>query len=102
MINENNVCDICGREHYHVNKRAGSKHQAGYKKLMRRFCVHHKTYRHIGNEQRDELMVLCFSCHEFGHHFEALIQRDPAYIPLYEQWCALSGWQTDNRKGDLQ
>jgi hypothetical protein len=26
-------------------------------------CVHHKTYEHVGNEPRKDLLVVCFGCH---------------------------------------
>lgn len=31
--------------------------------------VHHKTYENLGNEQPEDLVVLCKSCHEEEHFF---------------------------------
>lgn len=97
LIKENNICEICGREHYHISTRAGKKNPAGHKRLMRRFCVHHKTYKHIFKEPREDLLVICYSCHEFGHHFDALIERNPEYKLIYQEYKLLSGWDAEKR-----
>ena len=49
-----NTCECCGKERI-----------TGYRKN-----VHHLTYKNIGNESFDELMVLCNVCHEKAHNKE--------------------------------
>jgi hypothetical protein len=46
-------------------KRAGNKCQVcnGSNKLE----VHHRTYERLGNENKKDLTVLCFDCHEKFH-----------------------------------
>lgn len=54
--NKNYKCDICGK---HV-------------KMC--FQVHHKTYKHVGNELDNELSLLCIECHENLHTERKLAQ----------------------------
>ncbi len=36
-------------------------------RTARQFEVHHKTYERLGNERREDLVVLCSDCHEKAH-----------------------------------
>jgi len=36
-------------------------------KRVLRFSVHHKHYRTVGHETRDDFMVLCYTCHDTLH-----------------------------------
>ncbi len=92
LIKQNNKCEICGNEHYYMPKRNGKK------RLLRRFTCHHKNYNHLFKETKEDIMVVCFSCHETGHHLEALADRDEKYIPLLKQWRDVSGWEAEKRK----
>ena len=33
----------------------------------KRFSVHHKHYRTVGQEERQDFMILCYSCHNESH-----------------------------------
>ena len=41
--------------------------------------VHHKTYKRVGNERREDLIVLCRSCHS-RHHFVETADSIPDYL----------------------
>ena len=92
LIKENNTCQICGNDHYYIPKRGGKK------RLLRRFCCHHKNYNHLFNEKKEDLMVICFSCHETGHSLEALAERDDRYKKILNLWKETSGWESEKRK----
>lgn len=36
-----------------------------------RLVVHHRTYAHLGDEWPEDLVVLCWSCHEWEHQRRA-------------------------------
>lgn len=46
---QNFICERCGVE------------------VLKGFHIHHKTYKHLGNERLDELMFLCEDCHKSLH-----------------------------------
>ena len=50
----NRMCQVCGERYY--------------------LEVHHKTYKRLGNEEPDDLIVLCRSCH-------AKVHERPVYRP---------------------
>lgn len=37
-----------------------------------RLVVHHRTYAHVGDEWPQDLVVLCWSCHEWEHERRAV------------------------------
>src|SRR5438874_456134 len=41
--------------------------------------VHHRTYERIGNEELEDLTVLCHRCHEIFHEQELAV-RDPSTL----------------------
>lgn len=55
-------CEICGRSRW--------KWQVRNKKWKRvlRFSVHHRHYRTVPNESREDFSVLCFTCHDGLHN----------------------------------
>ena len=54
------VCEICGRKRWQWMPR-----KKKWKRL--RFCVHHIRYTNCPNEQRKDLMVICWFCHDLFH-----------------------------------
>jgi 5-methylcytosine-specific restriction endonuclease McrA len=38
-----------------------------YKCRKKATCVHHKTYKNVGEEKQRDLLTLCWSCHEEVH-----------------------------------
>lgn len=96
------VCEICGKPHWHVAKRNGPRHSAGQKYSLRRFNVHHKNYRHPYKETKEDLMVLCSSCHLTGHALADLAYQNPKLFgPVYDVWKQQTGWESEYNKKDL-
>ncbi len=58
-------------DHWKIT-RAAALRRAGYKCEIcgsnKRLNVHHLTYRNIGNERPEDLMVLCYYHHKWIHH----------------------------------
>lgn len=54
------ICEICGTPHWHKKK-------DGTWKANRYFVWHHKHYRTVGNESREDLMRICKRCHDECH-----------------------------------
>lgn len=46
---QNFTCEMCGVE------------------VLKGFHIHHKTYKHLGNEKLEDLMFLCENCHKNIH-----------------------------------
>lgn len=42
------------------------RHPGSYKRVLR-FSVHHKHYRNVPNEGREDVMILCWQCHDICH-----------------------------------
>ncbi len=57
---QDETCEVCGCKHWH-QKRDGTW------KAVRMFVWHHKHYRTVGNEQREDLMRICKRCHDECH-----------------------------------
>jgi len=53
-------CEICGCKRWKFDKK-------GNKKVNRIFNIHHKHYRNLNHERRDNVMVLCRRCHNLFH-----------------------------------
>lgn len=45
--------------------------------------VHHKNYKHLGNEQMEDLEVLCLFCHE-DRHADKVLSSDPMSVEFRE------------------
>lgn len=54
------VCAICGRTRWQFLPRAKR-----WKKI--RFCSHHITYKDCPNETKEQVMLLCWTCHDLFH-----------------------------------
>ena len=60
LDNKDTACEICGRKRWSWMPR-----KKKWKRL--RFCTHHIRYANCPNEQREDLMVICWSCHDLFH-----------------------------------
>jgi len=54
------ACELCGCKRWKFNRK-------GDKKVNRIFTIHHLNYRHLGKEQRSDVMILCRRCHNLCH-----------------------------------
>lgn len=96
------VCEICGKPHWAIAKRQSKIHanrHAGTKYSIRRFAAHHKHYKHPYHETREDIMVICNSCHETGHKL-ADLSRQEMFTPLYTLWKEITGWESEKNDGD--
>lgn len=59
-------CEICHRKRWKLLTRGKNK---GTWKRTRRFSVHHKSYKHLFEEDKnkEDLMILCNTCHDICH-----------------------------------
>lgn len=57
---QDEVCEICGTPHWH-------KKRDGTWKAVRMFVFHHKHYKTVGHEERQDLMRICKRCHDMCH-----------------------------------
>jgi 5-methylcytosine-specific restriction endonuclease McrA len=64
-------CELCGAQ----------------PRRQRKLHVHHLTYDRLGNEPSEDLIVLCWSCHQDAHEFGQLdrIQKFAARRQLQTQ-----------------
>lgn len=69
LIRANNQCERCGAQ-----GRLGKKGSIGYS-MGDSLDVHHKTYENFKDEQPDDLIVLCRSCHEIEDENRRLQKR---------------------------
>lgn len=55
------------------------------------FQLHHLTYKNLGNEKKDEMIILCEDCHRLVHHLIKLypsrlnIKNAPNYVKNEKQ-----------------
>lgn len=93
------TCEICGKTHWAIAKRDSKVHKnrkAGAKYSLRRFAAHHKHYRHPYKETRQDLMILCATCHETGHRLATLARQNPTlYDSVYQEWKRCTGWESE-------
>jgi hypothetical protein len=70
------VCELCGKARW--------KYQPRVKKWkrLRRFAVHHKTYANVPDEGKEDLMCICYQCHELSHLVFRLGETSPFYRAL--------------------
>jgi hypothetical protein len=84
------VCEICGKRRWSFYKKTGERK----KKPDALFNVHHKHYKHLGEESREDVMVLCGVEHDFAHTLEMLSKtRKGIYIELYDLFKKKTGWE---------
>ena len=53
--------------------------------------VHHLTYRNLGNEQPEDLIVLCSSCHHDVHHYPKRADEVQRFANLRYQPTTIEG-----------
>lgn len=58
------VCQICGRAHWKKLKKG--KHKGQWRANLH-FNVHHVNYDNLYKETRDDVLLLCKSCHDLCH-----------------------------------
>jgi hypothetical protein len=73
MSDHNTTCELCGKRRYQIRS----------KKIANKFTVHHKHYRSLWHESRDDVMILCWSCHDICHKILARKQIDDSLPFLY-------------------
>lgn len=61
----NKLCELC-------NMRYGT-------------CVHHRTYRNLGNEQPEDMLHVCVYCHRLIHHKKGGGYLWPSRLPFLQQ-----------------
>lgn len=86
------TCEICGREKwsfYKVGKRKGKRK----KKANCQFQVHHKRYI-LGEETKEDVMLLCRLCHEFFHLADTMSKtKGGVFTKIYEELKKETGWE---------
>lgn len=76
LDNKECKCPICGRSRW--------KWQVRNKvwKRDRRFCTHHISYINVPNEKEEDLIVLCWQCHDLCHQILRLEKLGSIYFEL--------------------
>ena len=64
LLDKSVVCEICGRPRWKLISQGKNK---GKWRLILHFNVHHKHYKTLGKERREDIMLLCRQCHEICH-----------------------------------
>jgi len=72
-------CQICKRKRWKLLTRG--KNKGTWKRLFR-FVIHHKRYDNLYEEEnnKDDLMILCYTCHNLCH----LILRYENIAPFFK------------------
>jgi len=89
-------CQVCHSrrwENYKIGKKKGQRKP----KSVNHLHLHHKHYDTMMNESRDDLMLLCDSCHKFFHQLEKMRKRSPIYEEAYIKLKNQSGWEFKKR-----
>ncbi len=89
-------CDICGAHRwgvYLIGKKKGQRKP----KCENHLHLHHKHYTTMMNEGREDLMLLCDSCHKLGHMLEKMKGRDDIYKDMYKVFIQKTGWEFKKR-----
>lgn len=78
MLEPNNtVCELCGCARWKFTRKKE-------KKINRVFNIHHKTYVHLGKEQRSDVQILCRRCHNMCHDILKISSTTEFVIKLKE------------------
>lgn len=85
-------CEICGA-HRWENYKVGPKKGQRKPKSVNHLHLHHKHYDSMFKEKRKDLMLLCDSCHKFGHMLEKMQKKIPHYSELYEEFKQNTSWE---------
>lgn len=91
LLNDINChCQICKKPRWSFYKKTGERK----KKPDALFNVHHKHYDKLGEETREDVMILCGVEHEFAHNLEMLSRtRKGVYTEMYELFKEKTGWE---------
>ena len=46
------------------------------RRYVQAWHVHHRNYKNVGNESRDDLLILCADCHEAVHAIEGITKAE--------------------------
>ncbi len=66
----------------------------GKRRRLRQFQIHHKHYRYMGEESREDFLVLCASCHNTAHEIEKLASsRGGIWEEVYTLFKELTSWE---------
>ena len=84
-------CEICNCARFGFYK-IGSKKGLRKPKAENKMNLHHLNYDNMMNESREDLMLLCDSCHKFFHMLEKMRKRHPMYENAYIELVKKSGW----------
>lgn len=93
---DDTCCEICGChrwEFYKIGKKKGQRKP----KPSHHMHLHHKNYDHMMCESRDDIMILCDSCHKFGHMLEKVKNKNEMYKKMYDEWKEKTGWEFKRR-----
>jgi hypothetical protein len=86
------VCAICGKPRWNGRYTRGKK-----KGKLKRTCLfntHHKNYDHLGEETKDDVLVLCHQCHEFCHDVEMMSRtRGGVFTEIYGLILKHTPWE---------
>ncbi len=94
-------CEICQRPRWSTYKVNTKKHAKGDKKKLIRLSVHHKNYRCLNHETRDDVLTLCTTCHDLFHSLEKAAQMAPdVYKDVYEFAKGKTEWDYEKRPKD--
>lgn len=92
-------CEICGRPRWTVYKRDTKKNKKGDRKRLLRLSVHHKNYRHLYHETRDDVLLVCNFCHELLHTLEKASNMAPDVYSFPYEWIkANTEWDYEKRQ----
>ena len=89
-------CEICSA-HRWENYLRGPKKGQRKPKSVNHLHLHHKNYDRMGKEKREDLMLLCDSCHKLGHQLEKMQGKSDLYKQMYIDFKRNTGWEFKKR-----
>ena len=89
-------CEICGAHRWEVY-RIGKKKGQRKPKSVNHLHLHHKNYDRMYHEKREDLMLLCDSCHKLGHMLEKMQRRSEIYKDMYMKFKKDTKWEFKKR-----
>jgi len=78
LDNKECECAICHKKRWLWQPRKKT-----WKRILR-FSVHHITYKDVPNEKPEQLLILCYTCHETAHLILRLETRGGMWAELAE------------------
>jgi len=72
LENDDTVCELCGCKRW-------KKLRNNTRKINRVFNIHHKHYNSVGNEKREDVLILCRRCHNLFHD---ILRINSNYEPI--------------------